>query len=551
MPTPMENTATSTEAPESQKGFARRLDGRIMVVDDEMPNRLYLRKLLASRGCSVCEAADGPSALKLAREQKPELILADVMMPGMDGFELCRLLKQDSVTHSIPVILVTAKSKIDDIETGFLQGAMDYIRKPFNPRELLLRVGNALDLKRSNEVLTRWKSRLTHELELAGAMQRSIFSESPLFTDHFEIRIAYRPCMDVGGDIFDIIQLPNGGLCAYIGDVSGHGVAPAMISSFLKATIGELVRQQPTAGPAEICNLLHDRFLQTVGKASYYATFFMAIFDPQTKRWRCMNCGHPNPIIMKDGQSVSEGLFSLGGGVPIGFAMAGNSPYCADDEVYLSGTPGSYFVMYTDGIIEARQAETQEDCGPETFIEVVRNVVKGDRPFNKSGAILDQLTDRGYLLNEDDCTAISIYMNSPEDVLMDGVVSGTLEAVSDMALQVEEVLLNAKWPESAAAGARLIAIEHGANVVEHGGISEKDTFRVQILACHTLCKVVFTDNGREWDLKTAERKGIKDGDLSEGGRGVAIINALSDYRERYRADNKNVSFYVLNKSMDW
>lgn len=536
-------------ATEIEKGFNRSLDGRILVVDDELPNRLYLRKLLSSRGCSVAEAADGPAALKSAREQQPELILADVMMPGMDGFELCRLLKADPLTHSIPVILVTAKSKIDDIETGFVQGAMDYIRKPFNPRELLLRVGNALDLKRSNESLTRWKARLSHELELAGAMQRSIFSEAPLFADDFEVRTAYRPCMDVGGDIFDIIELPQGGLCVYIGDVSGHGVAPAMISSFLKATIGELVRQSPFSGPARICNQLHSRFLQTVGKASYYATFFMAVFDPQTRHWRCMNCGHPNPVIMKDGHSVSENLFSQGGGVPIGFALAGNEPYEEADEVYLESLEGSYFVMYTDGIIEARRADTQEDCGSENFIAAVRQVVKEERPFHKPAAVLNRLSAQGYLLNEDDCTAITIYMNPRESVLFSAQIHVSLDAVSDMALRVETVLLHAGWPEESATAARLLAMEHGANIVEHGDVDADQYIGVRVLSCDSLCKIIFSDSGREWDLVSAAKKGIRDDDMSEGGRGVAIINSLSEYCERYRVNNRNVTFYVLNKEL--
>ena len=125
-------------------GFTQNLAGSVLVVDDELPNRLYLRKLLESRGCEVLDAEDGPSALDLAKSQQPELILADVMMPGMDGFELCGRLKQDPRTAHILVIMVTAKSKIEDIETGFELGAMDYIRKPFTMDSLLDRIKRLL-----------------------------------------------------------------------------------------------------------------------------------------------------------------------------------------------------------------------------------------------------------------------------------------------------------------------------------------------------------------------------------------------------------------------
>ena len=168
------------------------LSGRVLVVDDELPNRLYLRKLLEARGCEVFDADDGPSALTIAFKNVPDLILVDVMMPGMDGFELCGRLRDEARTADIPVIMVTAKSKIEDIETGFELGAMDYIRKPFNPRELVLRVGNALALKKSNDEITIWNNRVSRDLELAGSIQRSLFSDVPHFSHRFEVRFGHQ-----------------------------------------------------------------------------------------------------------------------------------------------------------------------------------------------------------------------------------------------------------------------------------------------------------------------------------------------------------------------
>ena len=194
--------ALEQEIPE-EEGISRLLQplsGRVLVVDDELPNRLYMRKLLEARECEVFDAGSAMAALDIAMKKQPDLILVDIIMPEMDGFELCGRLRDESRTRHIPIIMVTAKSKIEDIETGFEQGAMDYIRKPFNPRELMLRVGNALALKKSNDALSIWNKRVARDLELAGAIQRSLFSDKPHFSRRFEVRIAYRTCMDVGGE---------------------------------------------------------------------------------------------------------------------------------------------------------------------------------------------------------------------------------------------------------------------------------------------------------------------------------------------------------------
>jgi len=544
MPEPSVSMETDS-VPASAGAFSRELTGRVLVVDDELPNRLYLRKLLSARGCTVFEAPDGPSALALAREERPDLVLADVMMPGMDGFELCRQLKEDPAIEHIPVILVTAKSRIEDIETGFVLGAMDYIRKPFNPRELVLRVGNALDLKRSTESLNRWKNRVSHELELAGAIQRTIFPEKPYFSRRFEIRCAYQPSMHVGGDAFDIIELPDGGLCVYLGDVSGHGVAPALISALLKATVSELVRRSAHEGPAELCNDLHNRFLESVDTDSYYATFFMAIYDPAVEAWRCMNCGHPNPLLIRDGAACDSTRFSGGGGVPIGFALAGPRPYSKEDEVIVELQEGQYFILYTDGISEARHRQTREECGAEEFTRIAAEVCGRPDLYNKARSLADAVRAAGYRLDADDSTIMCIYTKQQDDILLDEQLEPNKERIAALAATAEEGLLARGWGDFAAVAVRLLIMEHGANIADHGQLPPGRGFWLQVSARSDLCKVVFVDDGREWDLAGAAELAIDETSFSERGRGVAIINSVADFAERCRINNQNVCFYII------
>ncbi|MBF0531378.1 MAG: response regulator [Deltaproteobacteria bacterium] len=116
----------------------------ILVVDDEQDLRDLVQFNLERGGYAVLTSQDGLEALKLAKEKKPDLILLDLMLPGMDGKEVCRSLKQDESIRSIPVIMLTAKAEEIDRIIGFELGADDYITKPFNPRELVLRISAVL-----------------------------------------------------------------------------------------------------------------------------------------------------------------------------------------------------------------------------------------------------------------------------------------------------------------------------------------------------------------------------------------------------------------------
>ena len=524
-------------------GLNQELSGRVLVVDDELPNRLYLRKLLESRGCEVFDADSGSAAIEVALQRVPDLILVDVMMPDMDGFELCARLRQEARTARTPIMMVTAKTRIEDIETGFELGAMDYIRKPFNPRELVLRVGNALALKKSNDELTIWNNRVARDLELAGSVQRSLFSDNPHFSKRFEARIAYRTCLDVGGDAFDIISLPNGKHCIYVADVSGHGVAPAMISSLLKATASEMIYRYADDGPAEICNALNMIFRRRIDNPAYFATLFIAIHDPDRLEWRCMNCGHPNPILIRGGQDVSP-LFKHGGGVPIGFPFGSERPYTAADEISFRDEGNSYLLLYTDGLTEARHRTTKEEVG-RRLTEIYQQIAMNPARPDKANDLLNILANERFDLTMDDCTAISIHMLAPDSIVLERQVPRNIYLVSDTARLAEMSVMEAGLSPETAAMVRLLVMELGANLVEHAKLDKDDSFWLQLRVDHNVCQLVIEDEGAEWDLEEALTREFDETDMGEGGRGVAITNAITDRIERYRVLRKNLTYCTI------
>lgn len=124
---------------------------RVLVADDLEFNRMLLRGVLEQDGYEVIEAEDGLAANRLAKEAHPGLILLDVNMPGIDGYETCSVLRSGVETRNIPVIFITARTGTEDVVRGFRAGAVDYVSKPFQPEELLARVRTHLELRRARE----------------------------------------------------------------------------------------------------------------------------------------------------------------------------------------------------------------------------------------------------------------------------------------------------------------------------------------------------------------------------------------------------------------
>lgn len=144
------------------------LTGRILIADDNQQNRELLEAYLASEPCEIEMSADGEETLQKVRDTDPDLVLLDIMMPKMSGYEVCQRIKQDEKTGTIPVLMVTALKDMGDIEKAVAAGADDFLTKPVNRLELLTRVRSLLRVRH----LTNERDRLLaylKEVEQAGA----------------------------------------------------------------------------------------------------------------------------------------------------------------------------------------------------------------------------------------------------------------------------------------------------------------------------------------------------------------------------------------------
>lgn len=175
------------------------MNSRILVVEDAPANIQVLSSTLKEKGYQISVATNGQQALELVAKMRPDLILLDVMMPGMDGFETCRRLKESAASSSIPVIFLTARTETVDIVKGFEMGAVDYVAKPFNAHELLARVNTHLTIDRLN----RENERLLLSILPAAIATRLKSGEAGIADSFAEASVLF-------ADIVDFTKLSGG-----------------------------------------------------------------------------------------------------------------------------------------------------------------------------------------------------------------------------------------------------------------------------------------------------------------------------------------------------
>src|SRR6202008_2813756 len=222
----------------------------ILVVDDTPLNISVITGALKDT-YKTKVATSGAKALAIAvADEKPDLILLDVMMPEMDGYEVCRRLKTDPATREIPVIFLTAQTSVEDETRGFSAGGVDYVHKPFSPAIVKARVHNHILLREAREQLARELDGFNVDLDTAHRIQLSILPHHLPKLPGLDIAARFVPMASVGGDFYDFIRIDEQHLGILIADVSGHGLSSALIASMLQVALAGQVAH--ASSPAEV-----------------------------------------------------------------------------------------------------------------------------------------------------------------------------------------------------------------------------------------------------------------------------------------------------------
>lgn len=354
---------------------------KILIVDDSVETRALLARFLGTSGYVVEEAGDGEEALIRVREFLPDLILLDIVMPGLDGYQVCERIKSDPGVQDIPVVFLSVRSEAEEKIKGLAVGGADYITKPFHRGEVVARIENQLKIRRltdalrsANAELTEKQKHLDEDLEAAAGIQQSLLPRKSPQIRGLDIAWKFMPCRQIGGDIFNILDLDEDHAGFYMIDISGHGVPAAMvtfsISQTLQPHMGCTVRRIP-GRPAEV-EIVPPREVLEALDAEYpwerfekFLTMVYLIIDLRKGDLIYSNAAHPPPMILHADGGVD--LLETGGTV---IGLNGILPF---EEETRKLRDGDKLLCYTDGIFEMMN-EKGEIFGEGRFYDLSKSL---------------------------------------------------------------------------------------------------------------------------------------------------------------------------------
>jgi len=340
-------------------------DARVLVVDDNEMNRDILARRLARLGLRVDTAEDGNSGLDKILTGEYNLIMLDIMMPDIDGIEVLKRTREFFSKTELPVIMATAKDEGADLAEALSLGANDYVTKPLDFKVVRARVDNVLGYTQAANELSVANERMRSDLEAAARVQQSLLPDEHVDVEGAEFMWHYRPCDELAGDGLNVFKCGDDNVAMYVMDVSGHGVAAALLSVSVTHHLSQLIGSSDESAqcdmtadnvvsPAWLASNLNALFpMQSVGR--HYFTFVYGVLNVKTRQFCFVSAGSPGPLVVHaDGTSEVHDVPA----VPIG--MFPDSEY-VDSVIQLQ--QGDRLYLHSDGLYEERHPETREEFG--------------------------------------------------------------------------------------------------------------------------------------------------------------------------------------------
>jgi phosphoserine phosphatase RsbU/P len=350
---------------------------KIVIADDDSIPRRLLHAALVKAGHEVVSTCDGAEAWQvLQRVDAPRLAILDWLMPGLDGVEICRRVRQRDAAPYTYLILLTSKDRKEDLITGLEAGADDYLTKPFDPQELQVRLRTGQRILDLQTALLTSLDQLAHahqrEVEIGAKIQQTLlFGQLPHDVEGARAAALTIPSQHIDGDFYDFFRHGTHCFDLIVGDVMGKGVPAALLGAALKSSLPRALSRLLISSarialpePEEIVMLVQREVAKQFIDLGVFATLCYARLDLGQRRLTLVDCGHTKTIHFRLHTSNCEVL--QGDNMPLGFS---------EQEIYQQVsfpiTEGDVLVFYSDGLTEARNEEG-EFFGVERLMEVVQ-----------------------------------------------------------------------------------------------------------------------------------------------------------------------------------
>ena len=329
---------------------ARVVEGHLLVADDDAANREMLARRLQRQGHRVSLASSGLEVLRMLRAQKFDLVLLDMIMPGLDGYQVLTRMKSDPALANVPVIILSSLDQENNVARCIEAGAEDYVGKPFNSVFLRARIGACLDRKRLRdqerqtfEALKKSQKVLCDELAEAAAYVRSLL---PPPLEIGPIRAAWRflPSTQLGGDAFGYHWLDERHFACYLLDVCGHGVGAALLSvSVMNVLSNHSIPNVDFQDPGAVLAALNRTFTMEKQNNMFF-TIWYGVFSLDSRELAYASGGHPPVVLAAAGESAAQPLPAHG--AIVGFAET------SYPTKHRSLPSGSRLYLFSDGVYE-------------------------------------------------------------------------------------------------------------------------------------------------------------------------------------------------------
>ncbi len=376
----------------------------ILIVEDVAFNRILLREIFESAGfTNIIEAENGSEALEKTVKDQPKIVILDLSMPIMDGFEYCKKIRKEQEFQEMPIIVQTASAESDEKAKAFEAGATDFIAKPIDERELIARTMVHLEKVVALEELLEYKKRTAQELEMAKKMQEFLMPNQKKISElekqfNISLKYVFQTSSETGGDFWGVDTLDSTKLAIYMADFAGHGVQAAL-NTFRIHTLMR-GKKDIMKNPAEFLGSLNDD-LKELLETGQYATMFYGVIDFERQLMNYATAACPGPI------RVTEKEFEVldGQGFPLG--MVRGSLY-QNQEMPIK--PGMGFLLYSDALIETPSHETGDFMQTAKIQKLKDDYVAKNGVFNSGfhEEIVKEF-EKNYAKNRNDDLTMNFY----------------------------------------------------------------------------------------------------------------------------------------------